>query len=157
MLLSVYYLQDNAVFDLNFKPGNFRRRKDGQVDTKGFKDPDLVPDSPKTLSTAKRWQSFSKKWASAADIYAAQRTVIYVLTKTREESHRIWDLRAIKAAQAGADGSDGFQRMLLDSLKPNVEVQQPMALWLLRGLSICWPAVWIQFWNLAAGVTWPRP
>jgi hypothetical protein len=51
--------------------------------TKGFKDPDLVPDSP-TLSTAKRWQSFSKRWASATDIYAAQRTVLYVLTKKRE-------------------------------------------------------------------------
>jgi serine/threonine protein kinase len=216
MFLSMYYLHDNAFFNLDIKPGNFRRRKDGQVvyidfglghcylpapvgsakqttqqetclfnrkltsvieqeraaavgrkpclqrgllqcpkrkqgaklmpisrseiqafdtrasihgltnlghGTKGFKDPDLVPDSP-TLSTAKRWQSFSKRWASATDIYAAQRTVLYVLTKKREEALNDWDKRAIKAAKSGAHG---FRKMLLDSLKPNVEMQQPMA------------------------------
>ena len=47
-----------------------------------------------------------------------------MLTKKREESHSDWDLRAIKAAKAGAHG---FRKMLLDSLKPNVEMQQPMA------------------------------
>ena len=217
MFLSMYYLQENAFFNLDIKPGNFRRRNDGQLvyidfglghcfssartgstkttaaqetcllsrkltsvieqeralaaglkprvprvglircqkpkngaqlvpisrpeihafqtraslrglanighGTKGFKDPDLKADMS-TLSKAKHLQSFSTKWASAFDLYAAESTVLYVLTKTIGESHSDWVARAYEASKAGAEG---IRKMLRDSLKPNVTVQQPMA------------------------------
>ena len=77
-----------------------------------------------TLSKAKHLQSFSTKWASAFDLYAAESTVLYVLTKTIGESHSDWVALAYEASKAGAEG---IRKMLRDSLKPNVTVQQPMA------------------------------
>jgi hypothetical protein len=76
------------------------------------------------LVSAQELETFDRRWASAADLYALSRTHLLVLTRKPDEEFKKWAARASVCIERGADGIRG---MLLESLGTNVLVQQKIA------------------------------
>jgi hypothetical protein len=80
--------------------------------------------------------NFERKWAAVADLFAAFRMILMILTRRNKEKIQDWNARAIAAEDAG---QAGIRKMLLEAVNPAIRVQQTMALdrlvdWLTGGL-----------------------
>ena len=78
----------------------------------------------KFFRSEKRLQLFERERAFAADLLAANKMILGMLTLRTGESIADWDARAQAASDLGADG---ITRMLMASLEGGVAVQQPLA------------------------------
>ena len=70
-------------------------------------------------------QLFDKKWAFSADLLAVHKMLFMMLTLRPGKTIADWDA---EVEAAGKLGGEGLRAMLMASLNPGVEVQQPMAL-----------------------------
>jgi hypothetical protein len=99
--------------------------------TLGFRDRVNVAQQTRLRSyaaAAGKLKTFDRKCAVAADLFAACRIILMVLTRKANESIQVWNDRAVAAEDAG---EAGIQAMLLGAVKPGItvhNVKQPMAL-----------------------------
>jgi len=88
----------------------------------------------KLVGSARQLQRVDREWAFAADLLAAHKMFLMMLTLKTGESIADWDARA----QAECDlGADGIRKMLQASLEEGVTVQQPLAFERVVGFLSC--------------------